>query len=480
MAYPDVELFIAGKWSPALGNRSIDVLNPATGERLGRVARAEPPDLDLAVQAAQAGFDDWQQRPALERATFLRTAAGIIRQRVNDIAELMTLENGKPIAEARAETALAGDVLDWFAGEAQRTYGRVIPARRVGVTTTVVKVPVGPVAAFTPWNFPINQSIRKIAAALAAGCSIIVKGPEETPAALAEVIRAMSDAGLPGGVVNLVYGVPAQISEYLIPHPVIRKVSFTGSVEVGKHLAAMAGRHMKRTTMELGGHAPVLVFDDVDVPAVVGLTASNKFRASGQSCVSPTRFLVQRGVYDAFVAEFVQRAQQIQVGEGLAKETQMGPVASERRLESVQRLVDDAREKGATLEIGGQRLPRTGFFFEPTVISGLTIDMRIMNEEPFGPVALMIPFDWLDDAVAEANRLPVGLGAYVFTNSGSIADELARRIDVGMVTINHLGLTLPELPFGGVGDSGYGSEGGAEAIEAYLVPKLITELRAAE
>jgi succinate-semialdehyde dehydrogenase/glutarate-semialdehyde dehydrogenase len=340
----------------------------------------------------------------------------------------------------------------------------------------VVKEPVGPVAAFTPWNFPINQVVRKVAAALAAGCSIIVKGPEETPAAPAGLIQALHDAGVPPGVIGLIYGVPAEISEYLIPHPIIKKVSFTGSVAVGKHLAAMAGQYMKRSTMELGGHAPVIVCADADVPAASKMLVMSKFRAGGQVCVSPTRFMIEEPVYDDFVSQFITGAKAIKVGDGLADGTQMGPLINERRVKALESLLEDAVAQGAKIETGGRRIGNRGSFFEPTVVTGVTPAMRIMNEEPFGPVALMSSFKGIDAAITESNRLPVGLGAYAFTGSASTAGKLASQINVGMLTINHLGMALPELPFGGIGDSGYGSEGGAEAIEPYLATKLVTTM----
>ncbi|MHA6623532.1 NAD-dependent succinate-semialdehyde dehydrogenase [Pseudonocardia sp. DLS-67] len=478
MTYDDVQLFVDGTWVDAESGDSLPVTNPATGETIGAVARAGRPDLDRALAAADRGFRVWREVSAFDRAALLRRAGGLIRERADDIAVLLTLEQGKSLVEARIETLLAADVLDWFAGEAQRTYGRLIPARAPRVLQMVVKEPVGAVAAFTPWNFPVNQTIRKIAAALAAGCSIIVKGPEETPASPAALVRALSDAGLPAGVLNLVYGVPAEISEYLIPHPTIRKVSFTGSVAVGKQLAALAGQHMKRTTMELGGHAPVLVCDDADPVAVAELFSAFKFRAAGQTCISPTRFLVHEKIADEFLDHFVRGAGRVRVGNGLDVDTQMGPLIGERRVRVLEELVAEAVARGARIEIGGHRIEGPGSFFEPTILTGVAPDMRIMNEEPFGPVALVSRFTELPAAVEEANRLPVGLGAFAFTSSAATASLLSTALDTGMLTINHLGLGLPEVPFGGIGDSGYGSEGGADAIEPYLTPKFVTQLSA--
>src|SRR5690606_21718659 len=389
-----------------------------------------------------------------------------------------TREQGKPLAEARGETMAGADVIDWFAEEARRTYGWVIPARQPGVMQTAVKLPVGPVAAFTPWNFPINQVVRKLSAALGAGCSIIVKAPEETPASPAELIRAFVDAGIPAGVVNLVYGVPAEISEYLIPHPVIRKISFTGSTPVGKQLAALAGQHMKLATMELGGHAPAIIFDDADVGKAVKMLAGSKFRNAGQVCISPTRFLVQEGVYDKVVGSFTEAAKAIRVGGGLEEGVQMGPLANERRIPALEALIQDAVDNGAELKTGGKRIGNKGNFFEPTVLSNVPKKARIMNEEPFGPVAVFSPFSTLDEAVDEANRLPFGLASYAFTGSADTAHQLGMRIEAGMTTINHIGLALPEVPFGGIKDSGHGTEGGSDAIDAYLTTKFVTRMDA--
>jgi succinate-semialdehyde dehydrogenase/glutarate-semialdehyde dehydrogenase len=349
-----------------------------------------------------------------------------------------------------------------------------VPSRNVAVEQKVIKEPVGPVAAFTPWNFPINQVVRKLSSALAAGCSIIVKAPEETPASPAELVRAFVDAGVPAGVIGLVYGDPAQISSYLIAHPTIKKVTFTGSTPVGKQLAALAGQHMKRATMELGGHAPALVFDDADIDLAARTLAGAKFRNAGQVCVSPTRILVQRGVFDAFAEKFVGLTHELKVGNGLEQGVTMGPVANERRIPALSALIKDASDKGATLHVGGKAIKGPGYFFEPTVISGLTTEMRIMNEEPFGPVALLVPFDTVEDAVRESNRVPFGLASYAFTSSMKTAHILSTRIEAGMLSINHQGIGLVEVPFGGIKDSGYGSEGGTEAIEAYLNTKLVT------
>jgi len=411
--YTDVSLLIDGVWTKASSGRTFPVVNPATGEKIGTVAHADRSDLDRALDAADKGFRQWKKVSAYDRSKLMRKAADILRSRADAIAALMTQEQGKPLPEAKGEVMAGADVIDWFAEEARRAYGRVIPARAEGVYQLVIKEPGGPVAAFTPWNFPINQVVRKLSAALAAGCSIIVKAPEETPASPAELIRAFVDAGVPTGVINLVYGVPAEISEYLIPHPIIRKMSFTGSTAVGKQLAALAGLHMKRVTMELGGHAPAIVFDDADIDAASRLLASAKYRNAGQVCVSPTRMLVQEKVYDQFVEGFVTHTKTVKVGDGLEAGTMMGPLANPRRIAAMETLITDATQKGATVRAGGNRIGNKGNFFEPTVLTDVPLEARVMNEEPFG----------------------------------------------------------------GMRDSGYGSEGGSEAIEAYLNTKFVSQAR---
>ncbi len=472
--YPDTLLFLDGRWTPAAQERTIAVLNPATNEEIGRVAQAGSADLDIALNAAARGFECWRKISAFERYKVMRKAAEIIRLRAPYIARCLTLEQGKPLAESFLETANCADLIDWFAEEGRRAYGWVIPARNPDVQQLAIKEPVGPVAAFTPWNFPLNQAVRKISAALAAGCSIIVKAPEETPAAPAELVRAFADAGVPAGTLGLVYGDPAEISAHLIPHPIVRKITFTGSTSVGKHLAALAGTHMKRATMELGGHAPAIIFDDADIDAAARQLAQFKFRNAGQVCTSPSRFLIQERVYEQFVERFVNYAEMLKVGDGMTADTSMGPLANERRVMAVEALISDATSKGGKIRTGGSRLSNKGNFFAPTVISDATIDMRAMNEEPFGPLAMVMPFRDLDDAAKEANRLPYGLASFAFTRSLRNAHAISAAVEAGMMTINHIGLAFAEVPFGGVKDSGYGSEGGMEAMQPYLNTKFVT------
>lgn len=474
--YPDTQLLINGEWRNAQNGRTIDVLNPATGEVIGKVAHAEKVDLDAALDAAAKGFKIWSASSPFDRSKLMRRAAELLRERADAIAPILTLEQGKPVAEAKGEILAGADIIEWFAEESRRTYGQIIPARAAGVSQMAFKLPVGPVAAFTPWNFPINQVVRKLSAAIAAGCSIIVKAPEETPASPAELIRVFVDAGIPAGVVNLVYGIPSEISEYLIPHPIIRKISFTGSTPIGKMLAGLASQHMKLSTMELGGHAPAIIFDDADVEGAVKTLAMSKFRNAGQVCVSPTRFLVQENVYEQVVQSFTEKAKAIKVGNGFDEGVQMGPLANERRIPALETLIQDAVDNGARLMTGGRRIGNVGNFFEPTVLADAPKTARIMNEEPFGPVAVFSSFKTLDEVIDEANRLPFGLASYAFTRSAENARELGMRIEAGMTTINHLGLALPEVPFGGIKDSGYGTEGGSEAINAYLTTKFVTHL----
>ena len=473
-SYTDTRLLIAGQWCDAASGKTIDVVNPATGQVIGRVAHAGIPDLDRALAAAQRGFEDWRKVPANERAATMRKAAGLVRERASDIARLLTQEQGKPVGEARIEVMAAADIIEWFADEGRRVYGRIVPSRNLAAQQLVMKEPVGPVAAFTPWNFPVNQVVRKLAAALASGCSFLVKAPEETPASPAALLQAFVDAGVPAGTVGLVFGTPSEISTYLIAHPIIRKVTFTGSTPVGKQLAAMAGAHMKRATMELGGHAPVIVAADADVELAVRASAGAKFRNAGQVCISPTRFLVHNSLRDEFARAMVKHAQSLKLGDGLADGTTLGPLANPRRLTAMAHLLADAQAKGAKLATGGDRVGSSGNFFAPTVLTDVPLNAELFNSEPFGPVAAIRGFVTLEEAIAEANRLPYGLASYAFTQSIKSAHLLAQQLEVGMLWINQPAAPSPEMPFGGVKDSGYGSEGGPEAMEAYLVTKSVS------
>ncbi|MBS0427722.1 MAG: NAD-dependent succinate-semialdehyde dehydrogenase [Proteobacteria bacterium] len=473
MTYPNTQLLIANEWVDAQGGKTLDVLNPATGKAIGTVAHAAIADLDRALAAAQKGFEVWRDTTVYERAAVMRRAAGLLRERADEIARLLTQEQGKPLGEAKVEVNAGAEIIEWFADEGRRVYGRIVPGRNLAATQMVLKEPVGPVAAFTPWNFPINQIVRKIGAALATGCSFLCKAPEETPASPAALLKCFVDAGIPPGVVGLVFGNPAEISNYLIPHPIIRKVTFTGSTAVGKQLAGLAGQHMKRVTMELGGHAPVIVAEDADVSLAVKAAGAAKFRNAGQVCISPTRFLVHSSIEAEFTKAFVAYTQKLKLGDGLAEGTTLGPLANARRVTAMAGVVEDARKRGAEVLTGGERVGDTGNFFAPTIISNLPLESDLFNNEPFGPIAGIRAFDRLEDAIAEANRLPYGLASYAYTKSFKNVQLLANKVEAGMVWINQPALPSAELPFGGIKDSGYGTEGGPEAMEAYLNTKSV-------
>lgn len=467
----DLALFINGSWKIGEGRDSFAVVDPASGDAIGAVPLATTADLDEALAAADLGFSRWRATPAEARGAVLRKAAALLRERSDDIARLLTLEQGKPIAEARSELAGSAQLFDWCAEEATRIYGRTL-VRPTGQRSMVNRQPVGPVAIFTPWNFPVYLLAKKLAAALAAGCSVIAKPPEETPACTGALVRCLADACLPDGVVQLVHGVPDTISRHLIASPVIRKISFTGSVPVGKHLMRLAADGLKRVTMELGGHAPVLVFGDCDLDKTLDLVVPQKFRNAGQVCVSPTRFYVQENIYQRFVDGFAARTRAVATGHGLDADTGMGPLANMRRPGAIAALVDDAAAKGARVMAGGKR-GTAGYFFEPTLLADVPDNADIMNNEPFGPVAVAAPFTDLDEAVAKANRLPYGLAAFAFTEGLRTANILGDAIEAGMVGINTFAVSAADAPFGGVKDSGFGSEGGIEGMDSYLVTKAI-------
>lgn len=475
-AYPTLKHYIDGNWVDASSGKSSDVMNPATNVPVGKLSHASKADLDKALAAADKGFKVWRKVSAYERGKILKKAADLLRARVDEIAAHLTMEQGKVVGEAKVELMGSADIIEWFAEEGRRAYGRIIPARADGVRNMVIMEPVGIVAGFSPWNFPVSQAARKIGGALAAGCSIIIKCPEETPASPIGFVKCFHDAGVPPGVLNLVYGVPNEISEYLIPNPLIRKISFTGSVPVGKKLNALAALHMKRATMELGGHAPVLVFDDVETDQVAALLHGMKTRNAGQVCVSPTRFFVHEKAYDKFVGKFTDLMANTKVGEGLDPASKMGPLANPRRVNAMESLIGDALEKGAKAATGGKRIGNQGNFFEPTVLTDVPKSARILSEEPFGPVAVMLRFKDTDAMLSEANSLPFGLASYAFTKDARTATKVADSLDAGMVSINHFGIALPETPFGGIKDSGFGHEGGVEGLQAYLSAKFVSHM----
>jgi succinate-semialdehyde dehydrogenase / glutarate-semialdehyde dehydrogenase len=474
-AYDPLYLFIDGAWLSAEGRATATVVNPATQRELGRVPLANAADLDRALDTARRAFDVWRRTVPAERARILKRAADLMRERAAHIATLMTLEEGKPLAESADEVLRAADYFEWFAEEARRIDGRVVPSNRPGVQQLVKRQPIGPVAAFTPWNFPAITPARKLSAALAAGCSVVIKPGEESPATALALARALDDAGLPKGVLQVVFGVPDDVSKQLIASPVIRKVTFTGSVPIGRLLSARAAEGVKPITLELGGHGPVLVFDDADVQKAAVEGAANRFRGTGQICISSTRFLIQRDVYDEFAGAFVAAARALKVGDGMQPGTQVGPLANERQLQKMEALVADAVARGARVLTGGKRIEGDGFFFEPTVLADVPMDARVMHEEPFGPIAVLMRFDTLADGLAEANRLPYGLSAYAFTASARTAIDVADGLEAGMIGINQYRIVATELPFGGMKESGHGSEGGAEGIGYYLTNKFISQ-----
>jgi|EndMetStandDraft_7_1072992.scaffolds.fasta_scaffold13795_3 succinate-semialdehyde dehydrogenase/glutarate-semialdehyde dehydrogenase len=478
-SYPQIEMMLGGKIVSTQHRDSITVLNPVNGEEIGRVPNGNADDLALAVASADAAFNSWKARSPLERSAILRKFADLLRANEASIARNITLEEGKPLAEATVEVRVSAEVAEWAAEEGRRTYGRIIPARTAGVQQLVTHEPVGVVLALSPWNFPLSQAVRKVTPALAAGCTVILKGPAETPAGIMAIGHYLREAGLPDGCLNIVWGDPAFISETLIAAPEVKKVSFTGSVPVGKLLASLAGKHMKKTTMELGGHAPVLVFDDVDADAAAKALTAFKLRNAGQVCISPTRFYVQDGVFDRFTEAMVTNFEKTVVGDGLDPATKMGPLAHANRIVAMERLVADAQTNGATIHTGGKRIGNQGYFYAPTVVETPEDKIALMREEPFGPVAIVSKFTETDEALKRANGLPFGLASYVFTNSLQRADHAAKHLKAGMVSINHFGLAVAETPFGGVEDSGYGSEGGIEGLAGYLNTKFVTQMATA-
>ncbi len=469
--YPDLRLFIAGEWRTA--DETLPVINPSTEAEIGRLPVATTADLDDALAAAEEGFAIWRRTSPRDRADLIRAAAALMRERQDEIAHSIALEHGKPFAQARLEVIRGAEFFEWDAGEATRTYGRVIPSAP-GVKYVVHHQPIGPVAAFSPWNFPMSQPARKVAGALASGCSIILKAAEETPAGAMHIAKAFEDVGLPAGVLNLVFGVPADISQYLIPDDRIRLVAFTGSTGVGRHLTGLASQHMTPVLMELGGHAPVIVCEDTDVDAAAVSSAIRAMRNAGQVCTSPTRFFVHEQVYDRFLDGITTRAAATVVGDGLTDGVEMGPLANGRRLSAMRELVDDAVAAGGTLTTGGSRIGESGYFFEPTVLADVPDHARIMQEEPFGPVAIVNPVPDLDTAIAQANSVPYGLAAYGFTNRADYVDEMVERVEAGNLSINTLEASLPETPFGGMKSSGYGREGGTEGLHHYTVVKNVS------
>ena len=468
-------LFIGGKWLGATGRETSKKIDPSNGNLLGLMPQATAEDIDEAIQAAAQALEGWRKTSPHERGHILKTAADLLRGNLDDIAGRMTDEQGKPLFEARLEFAAAADILEWMSEEGKRAYGRIIPARLPGWRYNVIQEPVGVVAAFSPWNFPAATPMRKIAGSLAAGCTCIIKPAEDAPSPVLDIAKALEAAGLPSGVLNVVCGSSREISKQLIASPSVRKISFTGSTDVGRQIATMATQNMQRLTLELGGHAPVLIFDDVDIAKAAEQAVVSKYRNAGQICTAPTRFYVQEKVYDDFVTAFVQRAADIKVGPGRDTDSKMGPMANMRRVETMERMVADARKRGGKVLCGGSRIGNTGTYFEPTVIADVPQDALCYTEEPFGPLAILAPFATEADAIHQANRLPFGLASYAFTNDASRQVRLSENIEAGMLAINSFVISLPETPFGGVKESGYGLEGGIEGLAAYMITKYVSQ-----
>lgn len=473
--YPQPKLYIDGEWTAGSSDVTRPVMDPAREEVIAHLPVAAAGDLDRAVAAASRALPGWRATPPLQRCDILMKAAALLRERIEHIAWLTTREQGQPIADSKVHILRGIEIIEWDAQEGRRLYGRIIPSAP-GLRQTVVLEPVGVVAAFTPWNAPVFTPCRKIASALAAGCTLILKPAEETPASTLALVQTFIDAGVPPGVLNVVFGDPASISEQLIAAPPVRLVTFTGSVPVGKHLAQLAARAMKPTIMELGGHAPVIICEDADVGAAATRIAGTKFRNSGQACLSPTRIYAHRTIYDRFLDAFVSHARGIRVGPGDEPDSVMGPLANARRMAAVEDLVLDAVRRGGRALAGGSRIGNTGYFYAPTVLVDVPDDARILHEEPFGPVAIVAPYEDEDDVVRRANGLPYGLAGYVFSRSAARADHLAGALECGTVGINHLVVSAVGIPFGGVKESGHGREGGVEGVEGYTVSKTVTHL----
>ncbi|ARP80688.1 NAD-dependent succinate-semialdehyde dehydrogenase [Bordetella genomosp. 8] len=467
--------FIAGEFRQGTAGKTFRIVNPANGEALGDFACAARGDVEQAISAAAASFRGWRDTSPVERSALLRRVAILMKERTEEFARQISLELGKPVGESRKEVATALEMFEWAAEEARRLYGRVIPSRTIGTTQTMVLESIGPVAAFAGWNAPAITPARKISGALAAGCTVVLKPSEETAGVALLMARAIKDAGIPDGVVNMVFGEPVEIADLLCASPKIAMLTFTGATSVGKELGAKAARTLKRATLELGGHAPVIVCADVDVDRVVKAAVATKYRNSGQFCVCPTRFLVDEAIFPEFSEKFVDAASALKVGDPFDPATQMGPLKNQRRLEAVERLVDDARGRGVRIAAGGARMGTAGYYYMPTVLLEPGVDSDAANIEPFGPIALLASFGRLDDAIEEANRLPFGLAAYAYTNHLGTADRLAREIESGSVCINEWQASLPETPFGGHKDSGLGSEGGIEGIREFLRVKCVRQ-----
>ena len=475
MSYEKLELLINGKWKMGSENKAEPVYNPATNEVIGDLPHASKKDLDEALESNAEAFKLWKKESPLNRQKIIENACRNLESKFDQVATNLTIEMGKPLAEAKGELAVGLDVLRWYGEEGKRAYGRIVPSRMSNMSQTVIKEPIGPVIAFVAWNFPVMNVVRKIGGALAAGCTITIKPSEETPGTAIAIGRAFMDAGLPPGVLNIVFGVPSEVSEHLCGSKIPRKLSFTGSIPVGKHLQKLAADNMIRCTMELGGHSPLMVFDDTDIDMAAKISVAGKFRNAGQVCVSPTRFLVQDTVKEQFIRAVINETNKIKVGNGLDDGINMGPLIAERRIDIMKDFVNDAVENGANIEMGGNRMNLEGSFFAPTILTNVSDNTKIMNEEPFGPLLPIDTFNSVDEVIDRANRLDFGLASYAFSNDPKIVSFLKSEIQAGLLAVNSTVVSTPETPFGGIKQSGYGSEGGIEGLDAFLVTRFISE-----
>ena len=476
MSYPQLQMLIAGEWTNGTSGVTENVICPADGTVLGELPHASKEDLDDALNSSLEGFNKWRSETPLNRQSILEKAAKILEREFDKNSENLTREMGKPLAEAKIEMQVAIDLLRWYGEEGKRVYGRIIPSRIPNMEHEARKVPVGPVLAFVAWNFPATNVMRKVAGALAAGCSITIKPSEETPATAIAIGKALMEAGLPAGALNIVFGVPSEVSEHLLASPIPRKLSFTGSVPVGIHLQKLAAQNLIRCTMELGGHSPVMIFKDADIEAAVKHCAAGKFRNAGQVCISPTRFFIEEPVYDEFIKSFKSHVEAINVGDGLDSKSTMGPLVADRRLEVMEDFISDAISSGGEVISGGGRGQSPGSFFEPTLIRDVPDTAKIMIEEPFGPVAPSASFSSIDEIIERANSLPFGLASYAFTSNPRTSQILKSEIESGMLAINSMHIHSVETPFGGLKHSGYGYEGSIEGLEAFLVTKYSSEI----
>ncbi|MFF7062605.1 aldehyde dehydrogenase family protein [Pseudomonas sp. NPDC008258] len=470
----DAHLFINGQWQEGSAGKR-DNVDPGNGEILGIVSLASASQVDAAIKAADAAFPAWSRTPAVHRGLLLKKVSALLAERVDELANALLLEGGKTKADAYGEAGRAIEAFGWNGEEASRVFGKVHTGIVEGSTRLSVPTALGVAVAITPWNFPAVLIARKLGAALAAGCTAVLKASEFTPYSATVIIRAIVDAGIPAGVVNLVYGDPAAVSEQLLAAPEVKIVSFTGSTHVGKLLAAQAARNLTRCVFELGGHAPVIVWEDADPERVIQVTAPAKFGTAGQSCVAPTRYLVHESLHDKIVQGLVAKAESYQLGHGLEDGTTLGPVAHAGRIAEFKALIEDAVSKGAVVETGGYQVDRPGFFFKPTILSNVPSDAKILFEEPFGPIATVQKVASLEQALEHANAAPYAFAAYLFSDSLRVRNEVVAKLNASNLGINQTAPSLPDVALGGLGNSGYGYEGGSEGVLAYTQLKLINQ-----